>query len=197
MTVHKLPQAASIGLHVDYQYVFEKLPTAAAVLHRRVIVACNEKFCSMLKTERNQLIGTTFEILYAVPTDFDLRGEKVGAILKKKGTYADDWLMKRFNDEVFWCHISGFAFDRKDPFERAAWTFSDLTIERQVSSSVGSSLTQREREVAIFLMEGHSSKEIARRLSISPRTVDIHRCSLLEKYGVSKTADLVTALTSI
>lgn len=55
-------------------------------------------------------------------------------------------------------------------------------------------LTEREREIALILSTdpGHnSSKEIARKLGISPRTVDHHRARILEKMDVSSVAELV------
>ncbi|HKT62549.1 MAG TPA: LuxR C-terminal-related transcriptional regulator, partial [Burkholderia sp.] len=41
---------------------------------------------------------------------------------------------------------------------------------------------------------GLTSKEIGKELSISPRTVDIHRASLLRKYEVRTTHDLIAHL---
>jgi len=47
------------------------------------------------------------------------------------------------------------------------------------------SLTLREREVLAQLALGLSSKEAARVLDISPRTVDAHRCNILAKFGTN------------
>ena len=55
-------------------------------------------------------------------------------------------------------------------------------------------LTAREREVAAFLMEGMTSKEIGKALGISHRTVEIYRAKLMRKYKSSTTADLVHKL---
>jgi FixJ family two-component response regulator len=52
-------------------------------------------------------------------------------------------------------------------------------------------LTPREREVVELLVEGESSKVIAARLDISPRTVDVHRSHIMEKLGVKSVAELV------
>ncbi|MEO1343799.1 MAG: response regulator [Pseudomonadota bacterium] len=55
-------------------------------------------------------------------------------------------------------------------------------------------LTEREREIATILTTKtgeNSSKEIARRLGISPRTVDHHRARILEKMQVGSVAELV------
>ncbi len=53
------------------------------------------------------------------------------------------------------------------------------------------SLTGREREVLQHIAEGRASKEIARVLHISPRTVDSHRSHLMRKLGVNKASSLV------
>lgn len=41
-----------------------------------------------------------------------------------------------------------------------------------------------------LVAQGLSSKEIARRFGISPRTVEIHRARVLHKLGVSSLAEL-------
>jgi DNA-binding CsgD family transcriptional regulator len=52
-------------------------------------------------------------------------------------------------------------------------------------------LSSREREVFRLLVLGYTSAEIARFLSISPRTVEGHRLRLQRKLGLSTRAQLV------
>lgn len=52
-------------------------------------------------------------------------------------------------------------------------------------------LTAREREIARLVARGLSSKEIARQLDLSPRTVENHRAALMQKLAVRDTARLV------
>ena len=52
-------------------------------------------------------------------------------------------------------------------------------------------LTPREREVMQLIAEGHSNKEIAEMLNISPKTVDKHRSSMMSKIGVHDVASVV------
>lgn len=52
-------------------------------------------------------------------------------------------------------------------------------------------LTRREREVFHLTAEGFSGPEIAARLTISPRTVELHRSNLLRKLGLSSQRDLI------
>lgn len=52
-------------------------------------------------------------------------------------------------------------------------------------------LSTREREVLRLIAEGLSAKEIATKLSISTKTVEAHRTSLMRKVGVRKATELV------
>lgn len=52
-------------------------------------------------------------------------------------------------------------------------------------------LTPRERVALAQIVRGASSKEAARMLGISPRTVEFHRANLMRKLGARNTADLV------
>jgi DNA-binding NarL/FixJ family response regulator len=52
-------------------------------------------------------------------------------------------------------------------------------------------LTPREREVLQLSAEGNTGAEIGRRLSISPRTVEMHRANLMHKLGLRTQADLI------
>ena len=85
----------------------------------------------------------------------------------------------RFKGETFWCHVTGRAMNQKTPHEAGIWTFEDLSASRSVQAG----LTPREREVATHLMEGLTSKEIGRALTISHRTVEVYRARLMRKYN--------------
>lgn len=52
-------------------------------------------------------------------------------------------------------------------------------------------LSGREREIMGLAVSGLTSKEIARKLEISPRTVDVHRTHVMHKMGADNVADLV------
>jgi RNA polymerase sigma factor (sigma-70 family) len=52
-------------------------------------------------------------------------------------------------------------------------------------------LSQREREILKLVADGKTSREIAERLSISPKTVDTYRSRLMSKIGVKNLAGLV------
>lgn len=51
-------------------------------------------------------------------------------------------------------------------------------------------LSEREKQVVRLVSDGHSSKEIARLLTISPSTVEVHRRNIMRKIGAHKTAEI-------
>ena len=51
-------------------------------------------------------------------------------------------------------------------------------------------LTPRQVDVLCFLLGGHLNREIAAELSITERTVKVHRGRVMEKLGVQSTAQL-------
>jgi two-component system, NarL family, response regulator NreC len=52
-------------------------------------------------------------------------------------------------------------------------------------------LTRRQREVLALAAQGLTNGEIAGRLCISPRTVDIHRAKLMDKLALRRRAELI------
>ncbi|MBO6640541.1 MAG: hypothetical protein JJ913_19660 [Rhizobiaceae bacterium] len=52
-------------------------------------------------------------------------------------------------------------------------------------------LTHRERVVLAQVVKGASSKEAARALNISPRTVEFHRKNIMRKLGARNVVDLL------
>ena len=52
-------------------------------------------------------------------------------------------------------------------------------------------LTDREREILKLTVEGHTAREIADMLVVSPKTVEWHKNSLMNKLGIHNKTDLI------
>lgn len=65
------------------------------------------------------------------------------------------------------------------------WQQQQVLITRYAQLSV------RENEVLNLLVEGLTSKAIARKLDLSPRTVEAHRAAILTKSGANSLAQLI------
>ncbi len=55
----------------------------------------------------------------------------------------------------------------------------------------GPHLTEREKQVLILVAEDKSNREIAEQLSLSVKTVMVHRANIMEKLGVHSRTELV------
>ncbi len=58
-------------------------------------------------------------------------------------------------------------------------------------------LTAREREIAVLVADGSTTKEVAERLFLSARTVSNHLQNAYTKLGISKRTELAAALRRI
>jgi PAS domain S-box-containing protein len=188
------PIAASIAASIDYRAAFDFAPIGLALSRNRQMVDCNQALCDMFGTGRAQLVGQSFALLYPSVAEYERTGERIAPLLGRNGRYADDRLMKRvdgqFKGDMFWCHVTGRALNRAAPHEAGIWSFEDLSASRVVKAD----LTAREREVAAYMLDGLTSKQIGKVLTISHRTVEIYRARLMRKYKASTTADLIHKL---
>jgi DNA-binding NarL/FixJ family response regulator len=64
-------------------------------------------------------------------------------------------------------------------------------LQNPAPAQANSDLSPRQREVLQLLAEGHTMKEIARQLKISPRTVAFHKYTMMETLGIKSSALLV------
>ncbi|MBR0661004.1 response regulator [Neoroseomonas oryzicola] len=62
--------------------------------------------------------------------------------------------------------------------------------ERVEARALLARLTAREREVLAMVGNGHATKEIARALDLSPRTVETHRANIAAKLGTASVAEM-------
>lgn len=182
------------GLALDYRTAFHLAPIGLVLSRQRQIVDCNERLLAMFGAQRDQLIGRSFEVLYPTHDEFERTGARIVASLDAHGGYADDRVMKRLDGprrgELFWCHVSGRALDPAQPHAAGIWAFEDLSSRRKLKVD----FTAREREIAALLIDGLTSKQIGKTLTISPRTVDVYRARLMRKVGAATTPELVNKL---
>lgn len=69
--------------------------------------------------------------------------------------------------------------------------FSDyITMITNPKWAENDGLSSREREVLQLVAEGHTTKEIAKTLKLSPKTVDSHREHIMEKLSIRNIAGL-------
>jgi len=85
--------------------------------------------------------------------------------------------------------IAGRRFLSAPLSERAIEVYTQRGLE--AGEDPYQTLTKREREVLQLAAQGLTNNGIAAALSISPRTVEIHRANMIHKLGFRHQADLV------
>lgn len=175
------------------EIAFENAPVGIVMTESRVIRYCNPAFAAMFGYDRDALLDQSFAILYPSMEEF-VKIRDVGVEpLKRENRYSDERIMARKDGSLFWCRVRGHSLTRDDdPLRRAVWSFADLSYARPVHG-----LTMRERQVVMHLGEGRTSKEIARMLSISPRTVEAYRARLMKKFKAANVAELLSHLSTM
>jgi len=178
---------------VDFEQVFMHAPIGMCVSHNRVIQQANLALAKMFGYAQHAMSAMSFMALYPTADEFERTGVRLVPILNEKGFYSDERIMKRASQEMFWCHVTGASLVQGDPHAAGIWTFEDVSAKRPLAPG----LTPREREIAALLVEGKTSKLIARQVELSPRTVEMHRARLMRKFGAATSSELVHKLLSI
>ncbi|WP_238371499.1 LuxR C-terminal-related transcriptional regulator [Heliomarina baculiformis] len=171
---------------------FDFAPVGLVITENRVIRECNQAFAEMFGYERDELRNQVFAMLYPSDEEFVNIRDRGVRQLRENNTYWDERIMAQKSGTLFWCRVRGHSFTPEDPLMRAVWSFADLSATRPYVP-----LSRREREIISYLSDGLTSKEIARRLDISHRTVEVYRAKLLKKFGVNNTGGLFHSLGGI
>jgi len=178
---------------IDYESIFLHAPVGMCISENRVIQSCNEALASMFGYALGQLQGQSFMVLYPTMDEFLRTGDRIIPIMNAKGRYSDERIMRRADGELFWCHVTGHSMKASEPLGPGIWTFEDVSEKRPVTAE----LTPREREIAALLVEGKTSKTIARQIDLSPRTVEMHRAKLMRKFSAATSSELVHKLVGL
>jgi DNA-binding NarL/FixJ family response regulator len=115
---------------------------------------------------------------------------------------ADSYVVEALN-----CGAAGYVLKETGPSEiiQAIRTvvggdryLSPKLAERLLATATGTrkitdpyeTLTPREREILHLIIEGHTSPQIAKRLVLSPRTVELHRSRIMKKLDLHNQTDI-------
>ena len=102
---------------------------------------------------------------------------------------AVDFLEKPFNDHALLELIQHCV--QRDARNRNA------EAARRVVSDNLERLTPREKEVLDAVVVGLTNKETARKLDVSPKTIEVHRAHVMEKMKADSLANLVQMIASL
>lgn len=106
---------------------------------------------------------------------------------------ADGYLVKDDSDTELLVAIETIKNGKTylSPFFAEGFTEDVIQAYRSEEGNLIKKLSKREKEVLQLVVDGLTSKAIAEKLNLSPRTVDTHRSNLLKKFNLKKSVDLV------
>lgn len=169
-------------------YATQTFPSASAFLDA---YNPDRSGCLILDYGMPEMTGLQLQKLlishgYAIPTIFITGHGGVPESVEAMKMGAIDFLEKPFRQETLIRQIdAALEIDAKNRLSRDRSRTAQLNFGK---------LTEREREILEFLVcnpSATSSKDVARHLDISPRTVDHHRARILEKMQVNSVVELV------
>ena len=105
------------------------------------------------------------------------------------------------------CRAGAFDFMQKpfrpqallETMQKAIAKDADLRRQRVARDGfrqLASHLTRRERQIMDLLLDGETTKQIAYRLDLSPKTIDYHRQHIMQKMRVSTVVKLTQLASS-
>lgn len=171
---------------------FQESPVAQIVVRHRRIVEANKALERLFGYSRDEVLNHSVRRLYPTIADFIQMGEKCETrmLMTRDTYYEDERFMQTKGCEIFWARAKGMTLSTEDPFSLMIWSFEKIIKKSYRSVNI----SPREREVAHYLVNGLTSREIGATLSISHRTVEAHRASLMHKFNVKNVAELVSEI---
>jgi DNA-binding CsgD family transcriptional regulator len=168
---------------------FDMAPVGLCLTEDRIIRAANLTFAHMTGHDVARLPGQSFRIFYDSDRAFDGIRDIGLAPLRDGQDYSDERLLRHATGRALLVKFRARTLTPATPLAKLVMSFAPLP-EKQDRN-----LTPRERTVIAGLARGRTSKEIARDLGLSPRTVEDVRARLLRRHGARNTAELLSRLS--
>ena len=159
----------------------------------RTLASFDGPVCAVLdlrmpETSGLELLQHMIDLGHRIPVLFLSAHGDVPAAVDAMQLGAIDFLQKPFNAQTFLNSVNRAIRLARDGYEqRSRETDTQALLAR---------LSQRENDVLQGVLHGQTSKEIARSLGISPKTVDVHRANMMHKLEAGNYRDLLHKLRS-
>nr|ART89660.1 transcriptional regulator, LuxR family [uncultured bacterium] len=175
-----------VHIDLDTQMLFHLLPVGTVLCNRRFITHVNAEFARLFGYEADALIGKSLEMLYPTRKEFIERGEQWLDMLSSNGGHADERPMLGAGCNLIPMRVRGRCMDKSDPFHLIACAFEPIALPKKVK------LSPREEQIINAMADGLTSKEIARILNLSHRTVETYRQRLMNRTGAKNAFQLLS-----
>ncbi|MFM9853685.1 MAG: LuxR C-terminal-related transcriptional regulator [Sphingomonadaceae bacterium] len=183
--------------------LIENSPIASVISDPRLpdnpIIACNQAFMNLTGYGEDEIIGRNCRFLSGPATEPWLTEMIRRSVSKHAPVLVEILNYKRDGTPFRNAVLVAPIFDKDGALEYFLGSQVELDADapqpnsarRMASTMLVNSLSKRQREVLEQVATGHLNKQIAHSLGLSEQTVKMHRAALLDRLGVSTTADAI------
>ena len=197
MKVQTDPKFANVIDSIEYS------PIATVIsdpnLRDNPIVAVNNPFCELTQYPSEEVLGRNCKFLAGEETEPWLTDKIREGVINHRPVMVEILNYKRDGTPFRNAVLVAPIFDHSDALRyfigtqvelpEAGWDI--LTGRKQKARSLVKSLSKRQRQVLQKMAKGERTKQIAFELSLSEKTVEMHRTLLFRKVGADNVADAV------
>lgn len=177
----------------------EGSPISAVVTNPRLpdnpIIACNEAFETLTGYSKAEAIGRNCRFLSRLSSNPELAGRIREGVAHRRPIVAEITNFKKTGAEFRNALLIVPIFGESGELTFFLGSQTELHAELpQVETDAAvalARLSERQREVLRAMIAGMRNKEIAARLSITERTVKLHRAAAIRALGVRTTVDAI------
>jgi PAS domain S-box-containing protein len=179
-------------------------PIATVITNPRLpdnpVVAANAAFCALTGYDESEILGRNCRFLAGASTEPWLT-ERIRQAIRSPAATLTELVNYRKDGTPF--RNAVLIAPILDPDGSVAWFLGSqvevgstdddapLAIRQQRAQGMVARLSPRQRQVLSEMARGFRNKQIAWRLSISEKTVKMHRGLMLEKLGLSTSGDAI------
>jgi hypothetical protein len=176
-------------------------PIATVVTNPRLpdnpVVAANEAFCRLTLYAEEEIVGRNCRFLAGESTE-PWQTERIREAVRSLEPALTELLNYKKDGTPF--RNAVLVAPLFDSDGALAWFLGSQVelpgdapsaLRRERAAALVATLSSRQREVLREMAAGYRNKQIAWRLSLSEKTVKMHRGLLLEKLGVQTSADAI------
>jgi PAS domain S-box-containing protein len=178
-------------------------PIASVISNPRItdnpIIACNEPFIELTGYPENEIIGRNCRFLAGPATEPWLTETIKSGVRKHRPVLVEILNYKRDGTPFRNAVLVAPIFDEEGELEYFLGSQVELEADapgpnssrRMASAMMVKDLSPRQHEVLEQMAKGYLNKQIAFNLSLSEKTVKMHRALVMERLGVATTADAI------
>ncbi|WP_245844167.1 PAS domain-containing protein [Sphingomonas spermidinifaciens] len=178
-------------------------PIASVISNPRIqdnpIVACNEAFCSLTGYGRDEILGRNCRFLAGSGTEPWLTEEIRSGVREQRPVLVEILNYKKDGTPFRNAVVVAPMFDEEGALayfvgsqvELAEGVPGPSTSRRIRAAESIKALSERQRQVLMLVAKGLLNKQIAGVLGLSEKTVKMHRAIVMERLGISRSAEMV------